>query len=45
MIQPGSGGLYHPKNEDEIIELIQFARQNKVQIRLEDVLTVKTSTC
>ena len=34
MIQPGSGGLYHPKNEDEIIELIQFARQNKVQIRV-----------
>ncbi|MFL5808134.1 MAG: hypothetical protein ACJ749_01355, partial [Flavisolibacter sp.] len=34
MIQPDSNGLYHPANEDEIIELVQYARLNRLEVRV-----------
>lgn len=34
MIQPDASGLYHPNNENEIIELIENAIQNKMQVRV-----------
>ncbi len=34
MIQPDSNGLYHPTNEDDIIGLIQYAIQNKLEVRV-----------
>lgn len=34
MITPGPDGLFHPKSEAEIIELIQHARTNQLQVRV-----------
>ncbi|MFN0015335.1 MAG: D-arabinono-1,4-lactone oxidase [Saprospiraceae bacterium] len=34
MIQPDANGLYHPENEDQITELIHFAIQNNLQVRV-----------
>jgi len=34
MIQPDTQGLYHPLNESDIIELVQHAIQNKLQVRV-----------
>jgi len=34
MIQPASDGLYHPANENDIVELVEYAIQNKLQVRV-----------
>jgi len=34
MIQPDSNGLYHPASESDIIDLINYAVQNKRQVRV-----------
>jgi FAD/FMN-containing dehydrogenase len=34
MIQPDSNGLYHPANENDIVDLITYAIQNKKQVRV-----------
>jgi hypothetical protein len=34
IIPIGADGFYHPKDEDEIIELIKHANQNKLQVRV-----------
>src|SRR5438552_5902082 len=34
MIQPDASGLYHPKNEQDVIDLIGHAKQNKLQVRV-----------
>src|SRR5215213_8468843 len=33
MIQPDVNDLYHPLNEDDIIDIIQYAAQNNLQVR------------
>ena len=34
MIQPDSLGLYHPASDDEIIELVKYAAEKKMQVRV-----------
>lgn len=34
MISPDSNGLYHPNTEQDIIDLVQFAVKNKLQVRV-----------
>jgi D-arabinono-1,4-lactone oxidase len=34
MKQPDSNGLYHPATEQDVIELIEYAIQNKLQVRV-----------
>ena len=34
MIQPSTDGLYHPTNENDIVELVEYAIQNKLQVRV-----------
>lgn len=34
MITPDQNGVYHPKNEDEIVGLIQSANKSKLQVRV-----------
>jgi hypothetical protein len=34
MIQPAANGLYHPANENDIVELVEYAIQNKLQVRV-----------
>ena len=34
MIQADANGLYHPENEDQVVELIQHALQNNLQVRV-----------
>ncbi|MBS1916952.1 MAG: FAD-binding protein [Bacteroidetes bacterium] len=34
MIQPDANGLYHPASESDIISLVQYAVQNKLQVRV-----------
>lgn len=34
MIQADAMGLYHPENEDQVVELIQHALQNNLQVRV-----------
>ncbi len=34
MIQPDKNGLYHPATEDDIVELIQYAIAQKLQVRV-----------
>ncbi len=34
MIQPDANGLYHPQSENDIIDLINYANQNKLQVRV-----------
>ena len=31
---PDSNGLYHPKNEADVVSLVQYAIQNKLQVRV-----------
>lgn len=35
MITPDANNLYHPESEDEIVSLIQFAIENKLQVRVQ----------
>ena len=35
MIKPDSTGLYHPTSEADIVELVQFAVMNNVQVRVQ----------
>ncbi|MEO8853882.1 MAG: D-arabinono-1,4-lactone oxidase [Ginsengibacter sp.] len=34
MIQPAANGLYHPANETDIVDLVEYAIQNKLQVRV-----------
>ena len=34
MISPDNNGLYHPASEQDIIDLINHAAQNKLQVRV-----------
>ncbi len=34
MIQPSTDGLYHPTNENDIVDLVKYAIQNKLQVRV-----------
>jgi hypothetical protein len=34
MINPDSNGLYHPANEQDIIDLTTYAIKNKLQVRV-----------
>ena len=44
MIQPDAQGLYHPKDNDQIIELVEYAKRNHLQVRVQGAAQSETSS-